>query len=41
MDIFPLNKLEELEFHLIFAEFAIGQAELGFKALDELHVNLL
>ena len=39
MDIFPFNKLEELEFQLALAEFSIGHAKIVFKSLDELHIN--
>ena len=39
MDIFPFNKLEEFEFQLALAEFSIGHAKIGFKSLDELHIN--
>ena len=41
MDIFPFNKLEEFEFQLALAEFAIGHAKIGFKSLDKLHINPL
>ena len=39
MDIFPFNKLEEFKFQLALAEFSIGHAKIGFKSLDELHIN--
>ena len=39
IDIFPFNKLEEFEFQLALAEFSIGYAKIGFKSLDELHIN--
>ena len=39
MDIFPFNKLEELEFQLVLAEFAMGPTKLGFKSLDGFHIN--
>ena len=39
VDIFPFPKLEEFEFQLALAEFSIGQAKIGFKSLDKLHIN--
>ena len=39
MEILPFNKLEEFEFQLVLAEFAMGPTKLGFKSLDEFHIN--